>query len=132
LLAAKEGTTGSLSTDRTKALREYIFGLALVAFTHNPPATCGRAAYSCGIRRANENEFVEVYPTGRRTPVTITHDQALEYATAAAKLSASVSKTVPFDPGRAKKDVKGKATPRRSRRRAARAKGKPTEEPNAD
>jgi hypothetical protein len=60
--------------------------------------------------KAGENELVEVYPTGERKPATITHGDALAYATEAARaFGLGESKTVPFDPERAKRDVKGGA-----------------------
>jgi CRISPR-associated protein Csb1 len=107
-LAVREGTGFDwMTSDRTKALRRYVLGLALTAFTHNP---------SGGLRQGcllvldpdKPREFVEVHPTGERKPAGVTHDAALNYATAAAAaFGVGDSKTVPFDPERAKKDVKG-------------------------
>ncbi len=49
---------------------------------------------------------MEVYPTGERKPATVTHEDALSYATAAAKaFGVGESRTVEFDRERAKKDV---------------------------
>lgn len=94
---------------RTLALQRYILGLALVAFTYRPG---GYLRQGCLLvldpSRAKENEFVEVYPTGERRPAAIIHDAALTYAEIVAKdFGVGESKTVPFDPERAKKDVKG-------------------------
>jgi CRISPR-associated protein Csb1 len=94
---------------KTLALRRYILGLALTAFTYNP---AGYLRQGCLLVRnpdkAKENEFVEVYPTGDRKPVAITHGDALKYATdAAAAFGVGEGKTVPFEPERAKRDVKG-------------------------
>lgn len=94
---------------RTLALRRYILGLALTAFTHNPS---GYLRQGCILvrnpDRTKDNEFVEVHPTGERKPPTITHGDALQYATDAAKaFGVGESKTVPFDKERAVKDVKG-------------------------
>ena len=93
--------------EKTLALRRYILGLSLVAFTHNPS---GYLRQGC-ILVLNPNkstEFVEVYPTGARKPCTITHENALEFATEAAKaFGVGESKTVPFDKEKAKADVKG-------------------------
>lgn len=110
LLAVREAD-GTLSTDRTQALRRYILGLALTAFTRNPS---GYLRQGCLLVRnpakANENEFVEVYATGERKPVTMMHDDALKYATDAARaFGVSEGKTVEFDKERAKRDVKGGA-----------------------
>jgi len=92
---------------KTLALRRYILGLSLVAFTHNPS---GYLRQGC-ILVLNPNkplEFVEVYPTGERKPCSITHARALEYATDAAKaFGVGESKTVPFDKEKAKADVRG-------------------------
>jgi CRISPR-associated protein Csb1 len=95
--------------NKTLALRRYILGLALTAFTHNPS---GYLRQGCLLvldpSRAKEREFVEVHATGERKPATITHESALEYATAAAEaFGVGESKTVEFDKERAKKDVKG-------------------------
>lgn len=98
--------------EKTTKLQRYILGLALVAFTKNPS---GYLRQGCLLvldpARVKENEFVEVYPTGKRDPATITHDDALKYATAAAEsFGVEKGKTVPFDKERAKRDVTGETT----------------------
>jgi CRISPR-associated protein Csb1 len=93
--------------DRTLALRRYILGLALVAFTHNPS---GYLRQGCLLVRdkGKENEFVEVHPNGDRKACGITHDDAVKYATEAAKaFGVGGDKTVPFEKERAVRDVKG-------------------------
>jgi CRISPR-associated protein Csb1 len=91
----------------TLALRRYILGLALVAFTHNPGGYL-RAGCILVKNPQGEHEFVEVLPTGERKPCKITHEEALSYATEAAKaFGVGESQTVPFDKEKAKKDVKG-------------------------
>jgi CRISPR-associated protein Csb1 len=97
------------SVEKTLALRRYILGLALTAFTHNPS---GYLRQGCLLvldpDKAKDCEFVEVHPTGERKPATITHPAALKFATAAAEaFGVGESKTVEFDKERAKKDVKG-------------------------
>lgn len=93
--------------ERTRALRRYILGLALVAFTYRPGGYL-RQGCLLVLDPDKAREFVEVLPTGERTPVTLTHEEALKYATAAAQaFGVGASLTVPFDPERAKKDVKG-------------------------
>lgn len=97
---------------QTLALRRYILGLALVAFTYNTYKPGGYLRQGCLLvldpDRAKENEFAEVYPNGDRKPVAITHGDALQYATdAAAAFGVGESKTVPFEKERAKRDVKG-------------------------
>jgi CRISPR-associated protein Csb1 len=92
---------------QTLALRRYILGLALTAFTHNPSGYL-RQGCLLVIDPSKPREFVEVYPTGERKPATITHDVALSYAIAAATaFGVGEDKTVQFDKERAKKDVKG-------------------------
>jgi CRISPR-associated protein Csb1 len=95
--------------EKTTALRRYILGLALTAFTHNPS---GYLRQGCLLvldpSKAKEREFVEVLPTGERHPAKISHEDALEFATAsAAAFGVGGNKTVDFDKERAKKDVKG-------------------------
>jgi CRISPR-associated protein Csb1 len=95
----------------TLALRRYVLGLALVAFTHNPS---GYLRQGCLLvldpNRAKEREFVEVHPTGERKPASITHEDALKYATDVAKaFGVGTSKLVDFEPERAKRDVSGEA-----------------------
>ena len=47
-----------------------------------------------------------MFPNGKRQPATITHEQALEFATATAKaFGVGASRTVEFDAERAKKDL---------------------------
>lgn len=108
--------------EKTLALRRYILGLALVAFTYKPG---GYLRQGCLLvldpDRAKENEFVEVYPTGERKPARITHDAALTYAEIVADKFGVVQPTgpVPFDPERAKKDVKGEGEGKAKGKKAA-------------
>ncbi|HVS40177.1 MAG TPA: type I-U CRISPR-associated RAMP protein Csb1/Cas7u [Gemmataceae bacterium] len=102
LFAGKDAT-------KTLALRRYILGLALTAFTHNPSGYL-RQGCLLVLDPDKPGEFVEVLPTGERKPATITHETALKYATEAAKaFGVGESKTVLFDKERAKRDVKGEA-----------------------
>lgn len=83
--------------EKTLALRRYILGLALTAFTHNPS---GYLRQGCLLvldpSKSKEREFVEVLPTGERKPAKVTHEAALKYATAAAKaLGVGASQTAP-------------------------------------
>lgn len=95
--------------EKTLKLRRYILGLALIAFTHNPSGYL-RQGCLLVLDKSKENEFVEVLPTGERSPCTITGDIALAYATATAKeFGVGESKKVPFDNERARRDVKGEA-----------------------
>lgn len=95
--------------ERTRKLRRYILGLALVAFTYNP---AGYLRQGCLLVRAHNpntpHEFVEVLPTGERNPVKITLEETLEYATEVAKaFGVGESKAVDFEKERAKRDVTG-------------------------
>jgi CRISPR-associated protein Csb1 len=92
---------------KTLALRRYVLGLALTAFTHNPS---GYLRQGCLLVLDPEKprEFVEVYPSGERKPADITHDAALEYARSVAKaFGVGESRTVDFDKKKAKEDVTG-------------------------
>jgi CRISPR-associated protein Csb1 len=92
---------------RTLALRRYILGLALTAFTRNPSGYL-RQGCLLVLDPDKAREFKEVYPTGERKPATVTHQDALTYATAAAKaFEVGESRTVDFDRERAKADVSG-------------------------
>lgn len=92
---------------KTLALRRYILGLALTAFTYNPSGYL-RQGCLLVLDPNRPREFVEVAPDGRRTPVTATHEQAVDYAkAAAAAFGVGESQTVPFDKERAIRDVKG-------------------------
>lgn len=94
----------------TLALRRYILGLSLVAFTH-PSAFVGYLRQGCTLvldpdAKPAPREFSLVHPDGRRDPLSITHDDALKYANdAAGKFGVGESKTVEFDKKLAQSDV---------------------------
>jgi CRISPR-associated protein Csb1 len=91
-------------------LQRYILGLALTAFTYDPSGYL-RQGCTLVLDPTRPREFVEVFPTGERKPATVSHDDALKYATAAAEaFGVGASQTVPFDKELAKKDVKGEGT----------------------
>jgi CRISPR-associated protein Csb1 len=93
--------------EKSFALRRYILGLALTAFTYNPSGYL-RQGCLLVLNSSKPREFVEVYPTGERKPASITHDVALIFATEAARaFGVGQSKTVPFEKKRAEADVKG-------------------------
>jgi CRISPR-associated protein Csb1 len=118
---------------KTSTLRRYILGLALVAFTHTPAAYLRQGCLLVrNTAREKENEFVEVHPTGERKPLTITHADALAYAAAAAaEFGVGESRTVPFDPERAKKDVKGEGGTKSKSKRGGKSKDQPGEATDA-
>jgi CRISPR-associated protein Csb1 len=101
----------SQSAEKTLALRRYILGLALTAFTYN---SSGYLRQGCLLvlnpEKVKDREFAEVYPTGERKSVAITHEAALEFAKeAATAFGVGESRTVDFDKERAKKDVQGES-----------------------
>lgn len=120
-LAALRLLKAGKDNDRTLALRRYILGLALVAFTYRANSYLRQGCMLVlNPDKASENEFAEVYPDGRRVQCTITADVALNYATEAAKaFGVGESRTVPFDRERAKKDVKGEGDAKKTGKRKA-------------
>jgi CRISPR-associated protein Csb1 len=130
-LAALRLLHAGKDTDKTRALQRYILGLSLVAFTYKPG---GYLRQGCLLvlnpDRVKENEFVEVHSNGERKPASITHEDALKYATEAAKaFGVGESKTVEFDKERAKKDVKGEGdTKRKGKSRKTKASDTPAAE----
>src|SRR5690606_39201360 len=94
--------------DRRMLLQRYILGVALTAFTYSP---IGYLRQGCNLVADPDQprEFVEVFGDGRRTPLTITNGQALDFAKSAAEaFGIGESKTVPFDQKLAKEDAKSK------------------------
>jgi CRISPR-associated protein Csb1 len=97
------------SEARTFALRRYILGLALTAFTC-PPAAYLRQGCSLVLDPDKPREFVEVYSDGRRASASVTHSEALEYACAVVNdFGVGPNRAVDFDPVRAKRDISGGA-----------------------
>lgn len=92
----------------TLKLRRYILGLALVAFTRLHSGYL-RQGTILVLDPDKPREFVEVLPTGKRTPVTVTHEQAVAYASSVANdFGVGADRTESFDPERAKEDLKPK------------------------
>ncbi len=106
-LAALRLLRANEDDDKTMALRRYILGLALTAFTYN---SSGYLRQWC-LLVLNPNkpaESVEVYSTGERKPVEIRHETASEYATAVSEeFGVGDSRSVDFDKELAKRDVTG-------------------------
>ncbi len=91
--------------EKTLALRRYILGLALTAFTSQQTGYL-RQGCLLVLDPDKPREFFEVLPSGVRNPATLTHQQALDYATVAAKaFCVSEPLVVAFDPKRAKADL---------------------------
>lgn len=100
-------TLRASTPEKTEALRSYLLGLALVAFTR--PAI-GFLRQGCNLV-AHETAPADtrlVFNDGKRLPSEISHEAALEFArTAAARFLVGPSKTVKFDKDRARKDLEG-------------------------
>ncbi len=109
-LAALRLLNAGADKNKTEALRRYILGLALVAFTYRPLSYLRQG---CNLVPDPDKpaEFVEVGNDGKRRPSKITHEDALAYAQAAAKaFGIGMDQQVEFDKELAKKDVQGDAT----------------------
>lgn len=109
--------------ERTLELRRYVLGLALTAFTYSPS---GYLRQGCLLvsdpDKVKEREFVEVFPTGRRDPTNVSHEDAFAFATTTAQaFGVGTNRSVQFDGERAKKDVK-KDADAKARKKAAKDK----------
>jgi CRISPR-associated protein Csb1 len=107
LLAVREGAGQSPSPERTRALRRYVLGLALTAFTY---VTTGYLRQGCQlvINPERPRECVEVHANGDRKPLTLTHDEAVAFArVAASAFGVGEDRETTFDKDLAKKDVTG-------------------------
>lgn len=103
---------------KTLALRRYILGLSLVAFTSNP-ATYLRQGCNL-VPSEKPREFNLVHSDGKRESQKLTPADALKYATAAAKaFGVSPGKAVTFDPKLAQLDIKGEGDTKQTRKKAA-------------
>lgn len=92
------------TSENTAKLRRYILGLALVAFTKLPLGYY-RQGTILVLDPEKKREFHSVNVDGKRKDVsaTTTHESALAFAQAAAEdFGVGVSKTVSFDPAKAK------------------------------
>lgn len=106
-LAALRTLSVGEDAEATLMLRRYVLGLALTAFTANTSAYL-RQGCLLVLNPEKPRRFEEVYPTGERKPATIPHDDAISFAsTAAREFGVGKSQTVPFDKVKAKEDVSG-------------------------
>lgn len=116
-LAALRMLTVDHDKEKTLALRRYLLGLALTAFTYSP---IGYLRQGCNLvlDPDKKREFNVVSYDGKREDVTITHKDACDYAELAAKafgldpkrkidLTSLPDREVEFDKELAKKDVAG-------------------------
>lgn len=126
-LAALRLLNAGADKDKTLSLRRYILGLSLVAFTYRQPSYL-RQGCNLVLNPDKPAEFVEVRNDGSRHPARITHEDALAYASAAAKaFGIGKDQQVEFDKELAKKDVQGDgdgdATTARAAARGGKKKG---------
>ena len=78
-LAALRLLTVGEDQQKTLALKRYVLGLALTAFTY---PSSGYLRQGCNLVRNPDKhrEFSEVHGDGRRVDIKMEHDEALEYA----------------------------------------------------
>ena len=109
LLAVREGG-GAINDDRTLALRRYILGLTLVAFTAQQGSYLRQGCQLVpDIEKPRETTLV--HGDGKRESSAVSHDHALAYARAAAKaFGVGANEEVSFDKQRAMADIKGENT----------------------
>ncbi len=118
-LAALRLLTAGEDAAKTLALRRYILGLALTAFTYSPSGYL-RQGCSLVLDPKTPREVKTVYGDGRREDATLTHSDAHSFARAAAKAfgidpgrkidhQIKPDREVMFDKELAKKDVSGDA-----------------------
>ena len=106
-LAALRLLSPSQDATRTLSLRRYVFGLALTALTH-PPSAYLRQGCNLVLDPEKQREFVEVHIDGKRVAASISHADALKFASAAAKaFGVGDSRTVTFDTKLAERDLAG-------------------------
>ena len=114
LAALRLLAVGSDAT-KTLALRRYILGLSLVAFTSHASTYLRQG---CNLVPSEKPRlFNLVHSDGKREAQKLTPVDALNYATAAAKaFGVEKGKEVTFDTNLAKTDIKGEGTATRTQR----------------
>ncbi len=112
----------------TLALRRYILGLSLVAFTSNA-ATYLRQGCNL-VPSEKPRDFKLVYSNGQREPLTLTLDASLAFATAAANaFVVGKGREVAFDPKLAVADIKGDGDTKQTRKKTLKKAGGAAEQP---
>jgi CRISPR-associated protein Csb1 len=107
------------SDENTLALRRYILGLALTAFTASPSSYLRQGCLLVSDPDT-AHEFVEVYADGKRVAANISHDDAVRYAIdAAAAFGVGESRTVLFESARAAKDIAGEGDTKKSAKKSS-------------
>ncbi len=105
--------------EKSLALKRYVFGLALTAFTFSP---AGYLRQGCNLVADPEKkrDFRVVFNDGRREPSGITHDDAISYAVLVAEaFGVGEDREVAFEVQRAKADLSGEKV------KKPKSKGKP-------
>lgn len=104
-LAALRQLAAGADDVKSLALRRYVLGLALTAFTW-PVVGYLRQGCNIVLDPDRKSELVEVRRDGTRTPVSLTNGAAIVYAKATAKaFGVGDGKEVDFDREKAKADV---------------------------
>lgn len=119
-LAALRLLSAASDADQTRALRRYILGLAVTAFTSN---VSGYLRQGCNLvldtSKPRARSIDEVYPSGERKPFALSHDEALAYArAAAAAFGIREPRVVEFDKERAKRDVAGDGDKKKGKKKS--------------
>ncbi len=106
--------------EKTLALRRYILGLSLVAFTAHASTYLRQGCNLVPIEK-QPREFKLVHSDGKRLDQKVTPPDALNYATDAAKaFGVGAGKEVVFDTKLAQADIKGESDVRPTRARGRR------------
>jgi CRISPR-associated protein Csb1 len=113
-LAALRLLKSGKNAERSTALRRYVLGLALTAITSRVGSYLRQGCNL--VPDPGTREFKVVHADGRREDVSVSHQDALEYAREAAlAFAVGPSKTVDFDRGLAKKDVTPEEKPKKGK-----------------
>ncbi|HTQ40310.1 MAG TPA: type I-U CRISPR-associated RAMP protein Csb1/Cas7u [Pirellulales bacterium] len=117
-LAALRLLNAGSDTGKTHALRRYIFGLSLVAFTANASTYLRQG---CNLVSSEKPRvFSLVHSDGKREALKITLADALKYATVVAEtFGVGESKEVTFDPKLAVMDIRGESDVKGTRKKSA-------------
>lgn len=118
-LAAIRLLTVGEDAQKTLALRRYVLGLALVAFTCSP---AGYLRQGCNLVLDPDetSECFEVYGNGQRPPATVKPNEVLEYAkVAASEFGVGRDRSVEFDKEKAKVDIGETGKSRKKNAKAA-------------